>query len=162
MMTHQQLLVLRNLVQKQFLLMLPVYVPENMFVIGTMNIADRSLALVDMAFRRRFAFIDLNPCLGEAWREWVVTRQQMDPAGAVTIEQRLGQLNTAIAADRRLGMAFQIGHSYVTPTQSLEGRSTRDWFAKVVASELKPLLKEYWFDAPDEAEQQATALLDGW
>lgn len=140
----------------------PVYVPENMFVIGTMNIADRSLALVDMAFRRRFAFIDLEPALGDAWREWVVTRQQMDPAAAATIEQRLGQLNAAIAADRRLGMAFQIGHSYVTPTQSLEGRSTRDWFAKVVASELKPLLKEYWFDAPDEAEQQATALLDGW
>jgi 5-methylcytosine-specific restriction enzyme B len=140
----------------------PVYVPENMFLIGTMNIADRSLALVDMAFWRRFAFIDLEPCLGETWREWVVTRQQMDPTAAATIEQRLGQLNAAIAADRRLGKAFQIGHSYVTPTLSLEGRSTRDWFAEVVASELKPLLKEYWFDAPDEAEQQTTALLDGW
>jgi 5-methylcytosine-specific restriction protein B len=140
----------------------PVHVPENLYVIGTMNIADRSLALVDMAFRRRFAFIDLEPALGEAWRQYVVTHKRMDPAAAATIEQRLGQLNATIAADRRLGKAFQIGHSYVTPTQSLEGRSTRDWFAKVVASELKPLLKEYWFDAPDEAEQQAAALLNGW
>lgn len=140
----------------------PVYVPENMVVIGTMNIADRSLALVDMAFRRRFAFIDLEPCLGETWREWVVNRLQMDLAVAASIEQRLGQLNAVIAADSRLGMAFRIGHSYVTPPQSLEGRSSRDWFAEMVASELKPLLQEYWFDAPEEAERQAAALLDGW
>ncbi|KEF42157.1 MAG: hypothetical protein ER33_07285 [Cyanobium sp. CACIAM 14] len=112
--------------------------------------------------RRFFAFIDLEPALGEPWREWVVTRLQMDLAAAAAIEQRLGQLNAAIAADSRLGKAFRIGHSYVTPTQSLEGRSSRDWFAEVVASELKPLLQEYWFDAPEEAERQAAALLEGW
>jgi 5-methylcytosine-specific restriction protein B len=140
----------------------PVYVPENMVVIGTMNIADRSLALVDMAFRRRFAFIDLEPSLGETWREWVVTRMQMDQVAATTIEQRLGQLNAAIAADSRLGKAFQIGHSYVTPTQSLADRSSRNWFAEVVASELRPLLHEYWFDAPNDAEREVNRLLEGW
>ena len=140
----------------------PVYVPENMAIIGTMNIADRSLALVDMAFRRRFAFINLEPSLGETWREWVVNHLQMDLAAATNIELRLNQLNVVIAADSRLGKAFQIGHSYVTPTQSLEGRSSRDWFAEVVASELKPLLEEYWFDAPEEAERQAASLLEGW
>lgn len=115
-----------------------------------------------MAFRRRFAFVKLEPSLGKTWREWVVTRLQMEPAIAASIEQRLGQLNAAIATDSRLGKAFRIGHSYVTPTQSLEGRSSRDWFAEVVASELKPLLQEYWFDAPEEAERQAAALLEGW
>ena len=140
----------------------PVYVPENLAVIGTMNIADRSLALVDMAFRRRFAFINLEPCLGETWQEWVVTKLQMDLVAASEMEQRLNRLNAAIASDSRLGKAFQIGHSYVTPTQSLEGRSSRDWFAEVVASELKPLLEEYWFDSPEEAERQANALLEGW
>lgn len=117
---------------------------------------------LDMAFRRRFAFVELEPSLGKTWREWVVTRLQMEPAIAASIEQRLGQLNAAIATDNRLGKAFRIGHSYVTPTQSLEGRSSRDWFAEVVASELKPLLQEYWFDAPEEAERQAAALLEGW
>jgi 5-methylcytosine-specific restriction protein B len=86
----------------------------------------------------------------------------MDLVAAAAIEQRLGQLNQTIAADSRLGKAYQIGHSYVTPTQSLEGKNSRDWFAEVVASELKPLLLEYWFDAPEEAERQAAALLEGW
>ncbi len=140
----------------------PVHVPVNLFVIGTMNIADRSLALVDMAFRRRFAFIDLEPCLGVAWREWVIREMQLDTATANTIQQRLEQLNSTITADSRLGKAFRIGHSYVTPSQSLEDRSSRDWFAEVVATELRPLLHEYWFDAPDVADREADRLLEGW
>lgn len=140
----------------------PVHVPENLYVIGTMNIADRSLALVDMAFRRRFAFIDLEPVLDDTWRNWVVEQCAMDGEVAAAIQQRLCQLNDAITADNRLGKAFRIGHSYVTPTQSLQDRNSRDWFAEVVASELSPLLQEYWFDAPQDAEKAAAALLDGW
>ena len=140
----------------------PVYVPENLFVIGTMNIADRSLALVDLAFRRRFAFINLEPSLGEAWSDWVVNRRQMDSATAAKIQQRFIQLNQTIAADNRLGKAFRIGHSYITPTQSMEGRDTRDWFNEVIDSELKPLLEEYWFDAPEEVERAVAQLLAGW
>ena len=65
----------------------------------------------------------MEPALGETWREYVVNRRQMDLAAA--IEQRLGQLNNTISADSLLGKAFQIGHSYVTPTQSLEGNISR-------------------------------------
>ena len=140
----------------------PVYVPENLFVIGTMNIADRSLALVDLAFRRRFAFINLEPSLGQAWSDWVVNRRQMDAATAAKIQQRFIQLNQTIAADNRLGKAFRIGHSYITPIQSMEGRDTRDWFNEVIDSELKPLLEEYWFDAPEEVERAVAQLLAGW
>jgi 5-methylcytosine-specific restriction protein B len=140
----------------------PVHVPENLFVIGTMNTADRSLALVDLAFRRRFAFIDLEPSLGEPWRTYVVDKRQMEPGAAREIEQRLERLNATISTDSRLGKAFRIGYSYVTPHQSLDGRSTRDWFAEVVASELKPLLQEYWFDAPEQAAREVERLLEGW
>jgi len=64
----------------------PVHVPENLFVIGTMNIADRSLALVDLAFRRRFAFAGLEPRLGPAWRRWVTEEGGVEPALADDIE----------------------------------------------------------------------------
>ena len=57
----------------------PVHIPENLYVIGTMNIADRSLALVDLALRRRFAFVGLEPRLGTAWREWVAKECAIDP-----------------------------------------------------------------------------------
>jgi 5-methylcytosine-specific restriction protein B len=114
-----------------------------------------------MAFRRRFAFVDLEPSLGTAWREWLA-KMQLEAGVADTIQQRLEQLNSTITADSRLGKAFRIGHSYVTPSHSLDGRSSRDWFAEVVATELRPLLHEYWFDAPDVAEREANRLLEGW
>jgi 5-methylcytosine-specific restriction protein B len=85
----------------------------------------------------------------------------MDLSTAIAIEQRLNKLNLTIAADSRLGRAFRIGHSYATPTQSMEGRNSKDWFAEVVSSELKPLLEEYWFDAPDKVAAAAAKLLEG-
>jgi|Wag4MinimDraft_19_1082662.scaffolds.fasta_scaffold00311_3 5-methylcytosine-specific restriction protein B len=140
----------------------PIHIPDNLFVIGTMNIADRSLALVDLAFRRRFAFVNLEPRIDEKWRSWVVSNRHMNPADSALIAQRMHQLNKKISEDGRLGKAFCIGHSYVTPSHSLEGRSTREWFAQVVESELKPLLEEYWFDSPELAKREADRLLEGW
>lgn len=67
----------------------PVHIPENLYVIGTMNIADRSLALVDLALRRRFAFVGLEPRLGSVWREWVVKACGVDEALVTEIEQRI-------------------------------------------------------------------------
>ncbi|WP_216910947.1 hypothetical protein [Synechococcus sp. CCY 0621] len=117
---------------------------------------------MDLAFRRRFAFIDLEPSLGDVWRDWVVNHRRMDLATASAIEQRLNQLNQTIAAYSRLGRALRIGHSYATPTRSMEGRNSKDWFAEVVSTELKPLLEEYWFDAPDEVELAVAQLIAGW
>ena len=140
----------------------PVHIPENLYVVGTMNIADRSLALVDLALRRRFAFVGLEPRLGQVWREWVVKECAVDPALVADIEHRIAELNDQIAADARLGKQFRIGHSYVTPAHRLEAGDTKEWFQQVVETEIGPLLDEYWFDAPDEAQKACTRLLQGW
>jgi 5-methylcytosine-specific restriction enzyme B len=135
-------------------------VPENLFVIGTMNIADRSLALVDLAFRRRFAFVGLEPRLGPAWRRWVTEKGGVEPALADDIEQRILALNARIAES--FGRQFEIGHSYVTPTAKLEPGTTREWFRQVAETEIGPLLDEYWFDAPKSAREAVEKLLEGW
>lgn len=140
----------------------PVYIPENLYVIGTMNVADRSLALVDLALRRRFAFVTLSPKINEAWRAWVVERCGLDAALVDDIGARLVRLNQTIASDTRLGRNFAVGHSYVTPSQKLEPDQTKAWFQQVVETEIGPLLDEYWFDAPGRAEAARDALLSGW
>jgi 5-methylcytosine-specific restriction protein B len=126
------------------------------------NIADRSLALVDLALRRRFAFVGLEPRLGTAWRDWAVKECAVDPTLAADIEHRIAELNDQIAADARLGKQFRIGHSYVTPAHRLEAGDTKKWFQQVVETEIGPLLDEYWFDAADEAQKACARLLQGW
>ena len=133
-----------------------VYVPENLYVIGTMNVADRSLALVDLALRRRFAFVNLVPSLNEAWQQWCATKG-LDEASIAHIQSRMQALNAAIAADRALGAQFQIGHSYVTPHEPVH--DAQAWFAEVVQSEIGPLLHEYWFDTPERADEAIAQLL---
>ncbi len=140
----------------------PVHIPENLYVIGTMNIADRSLALGDLALRRRFAFVGLEPRLGQVWRDWVVKDCAVDPGLVADIERRIAELNDQIAADARLGKQFRIGHSYVTPAHRLEAGDTKKWFQQVVETEIGPLLDEYWFDAPDEAQKAIARLTQGW
>lgn len=140
-----------------------VSIPDNLYVIGTMNIADRSLALVDFALRRRFAFADLEPRFGDPWREWVVGRYGIEPALAADIERRIVSLNETIAADPNLGSQFRIGHSYVTPPLGARIDDAREWFRQVVETEIGPLLGEYWYEPSDKsrAEEEKRRLVDG-
>lgn len=133
-----------------------IYVPENLFVIGTMNVADRSLALVDLALRRRFAFVSLLPSLNAAWERWCLTKG-LDTAFIEYIRVRIEALNQEIANDRTLGAQFQIGHSYVTPHETVA--DPQAWFSELVQSEIGPLLQEYWFDAPERADAAMAKLL---
>ncbi|MGU3420816.1 AAA family ATPase [Methylobacterium sp. D54C] len=136
-----------------------VYVPENLYIVGTMNIADRSLALVDLALRRRFAFLTLMPELGPPWRAWCIDRG-LPPALVAEIGARMDALNTAIAEDRALGAQFQVGHSFVTPVgddaKSEDG--WRRWYDETIVTEVAPLLAEYWFDDPTKASERTAAL----
>ncbi|UVK37551.1 AAA family ATPase [Mesorhizobium sp. AR10] len=137
-----------------------VYVPRNLYVIGTMNVADRSLALVDLALRRRFAFVDLEPQLNGLWREWCIGKCNLDQGVVALIEERMNALNQEIGQDRSLGEQYRIGHSYVTPAAALAG-DARKWFSEVVSSEIVPLLQEYWFDAPEKVASAQQKLLAG-
>ncbi len=136
------------------------FVPSNLHLIGTMNVADRSLAIVDMALRRRFAFIELKPEFGDDWVEHVsglgYDRERLEVYG-----KRLDALNETITQDTALGRQYCIGHSYFTPAVSLAqtGLDTRDWWRRVVETEVCPLLEEYWFDRPDLAGTACQALL---
>lgn len=138
-----------------------VHAPENLFVIGTMNVADRSLAIVDLALRRRFAFIDLEPRLGPPWRDWC-TRRGFDEATLTEIEARIATLNADITAATSLGPQFRIGHSYVTPDMDETVRDGRAWFRAKVEAEIGPLIAEYWYDAPDTAKAAREKLLAGF
>ncbi|RVR14667.1 AAA family ATPase, partial [Escherichia coli] len=91
------------------------YIPENLYIIGTMNIADRSLALLDLALRRRFAFIDLKPEFNDSWKKWVNKRFNVSLETLALIESKLTALNEKLSRDEALGHQFCIGHSYVTP-----------------------------------------------
>ena len=137
-----------------------IYLPPNLHVVGTMNIADRSLALVDLALRRRFAFIDLKPEIGERWKAWVREQCGFDDAILSDIQERMSSLNEIIEADPKLGRQFQIGHSYVTPPPGVE-TDPGTWYRDVVESEIGPLLDEYWFDEPSKAQREREKLLEG-
>lgn len=132
------------------------YVPPNVYLIGTMNLADRSLALVDMALRRRFAFIDLEPQLGIPWVEHVsgrgYSREVLEAFG-----EQIDSVNQMIADDPTLGRQYCIGHSFFVPLQDLDAEdpdaATSDWLKQIISTEINPLLAEYWFDQREKVEE---------
>jgi len=138
-----------------------VSIPGNLYLIGTMNIADRSLALVDLALRRRFAFVDLEPRFGQVWKNWVIRSHGIEGGLLDDIEKRIVALNEQIAADASLGRQFRIGHSYVTPPVGTVIKDARRWFRQVVETEIGPLLEEYWFDASEKAQDARQRLAEG-
>lgn len=134
------------------------YLPENLHVIGTMNTADRSLALVDFALRRRFAFFELEPQFNDSWKAHLRDRFRTAPAGHIDeIARRITAMNDQIAADPGLGASFRIGHSYFTP--EVEASELWPWFEAVVVTSVAPQLGEYWHDDPETVERTVQQLL---
>jgi 5-methylcytosine-specific restriction protein B len=137
-----------------------VHVPKNLYVIGTMNVADRSLAVVDLALRRRFAFVDLSPRMGTAWRAWCAQRG-LEESMLAEIEARISVLNAEISAAVTLGPQFRIGHSFVTPDVDEKITDSRAWFRAKVETEIGPVIDEYWYDSPETARAARSRLLAG-
>ncbi len=137
------------------------YVPANVFILGMMNTADRSLALVDYALRRRFAFETLEPAYRTdygrtAFKEYLVKEKGADPELVVRISERMAELNETIRDDKELGPSFEIGHSYFVPDDGDE--PSEEWYMHVVDTQIVPLLREYWFDVSERVEKAVASL----
>lgn len=120
------------------------YVPDNVYIIGMMNTADRSLAMLDYALRRRFAFFELKP--GFSSEGFKAYQNELDNRKFDALIQCVEQLNERIASDESLGEGFCIGHSYfsnISPEELTDAK-----LSGIIEYELIPLLKEYWFDEP--------------
>ena len=131
-------------------------VPENVHILGLMNTADRSLAMVDYALRRRFAFETLQPAYRTKKFRKYLKSKGVDAALVKRIKDGFCAINDQIKEDKELGPGFQIGHSYFVPN---DADSPDDhWYRNVVETQVEPLLREYWFDRPGEADKQLEKL----
>jgi 5-methylcytosine-specific restriction protein B len=146
-------LVYRNSNEPRF------YIPPNLYLIGLMNVADRSLAMVDYALRRRFVFVNLTPQYeSDLYRQWLLERS-MQPELVNLIIERLSALNKQIKEDSLLGENYQIGHSFFCPKGDNFAGLDKSWYQGIVRTEITPLLKEYWFDNPSKADEAERRLL---
>jgi 5-methylcytosine-specific restriction protein B len=128
-------------------------VPKNVHIIGMMNTADRSLAMIDYALRRRFAFFELEPAFDSNGFKAIMFEANKSKFNAL-IEQ-IKALNDFISKDESLGDGFRIGHSYLCTNDEI----TDEWLTAVVKYEILPLLSEYWFDEQTKIEQWTKKLL---
>ena len=127
-------------------------VPQNVRIIGMMNTADRSLALMDYALRRRFAFFDFAPAFSsEGFKNYLAEK---DSPKLEKLIAAVESLNSTISTDESLGDGFRIGHSYFCT----DGEITDEWLKSVVEYEVIPLIKEYWFDEPTKVRDWSATL----
>ena len=120
------------------------YIPKNVYIIGLMNTADRSLAMLDYALRRRFRFFTLTPGFDSTGFKNYQKGLASDKFNKVI--DLIKELNVKIAADETLGAGFTIGHSYFCNL-----KDERD-LKNIIDYEIIPLLEEYWFDEPDKVK----------
>lgn len=127
-------------------------VPQNVRIIGMMNTADRSLALMDYALRRRFAFFDFAPAFSsEGFKNYLAEKNSPKLESLITVVE---SLNNTISSDDSLGDGFRIGHSYFCTDDEI----TDEWLKSVVEYEVIPLIKEYWFDEPTKVRDWSATL----
>ena len=133
------------------------YIPENLHIIGMMNTADRSLAMIDYALRRRFSFYTMQPAFDNADQNgFGIYTKDVKCDLYHTVINKIKELNNNIRKDNTLGKGFEIGHSYFAP----EDKSVIDdeWVRGVVEYEIIPLIEEYWFDDDKKREDWSETL----
>lgn len=128
----------------------PFCVPQNLYIIGMMNTADRSLAMIDYALRRRFGFFEMEP--GFETEGFIANKPSSEKFDVLI--SKIKDLNVAITRDKSLGKGFCIGHSYFcNPSSDIDG-----WLRSIVDYEIIPMLNEYWFDEPSEVQAWSDTL----
>lgn len=127
-------------------------VPFNLHIIGMMNTADRSLAMIDYALRRRFAFFEIPPAFSSNGFKTYQTNIKNNKFDLLV--NVVEALNNAISGDASLGNGFRIGHSYFCTSEIVDD----SWLFEVVEYELIPLLNEYWFDEISKLEEWSSKL----
>ncbi|MEO6717093.1 MAG: AAA family ATPase [Novosphingobium sp.] len=137
------------------------HVPPNVYIMGLMNTADRSLAVVDYALRRRFAFIDLKPKISSAKFAAFLAANGIGIDLSSALIGRVAVLNQEIVRDTlNLGPGFAVGHSFFCG-KPLASETDTAWYRRIVKTEIAPLLREYWFDTPQRADEWEERLLEG-
>ena len=124
----------------------PFSIPDNLYIIGMMNTADRSLAMIDYALRRRFSFSDIRPGFdSEGFKRY---QSSLNNGNFDNVIEVVKQLNNEIAADDSLGDGYCIGHSYFYSKDAY----TDAWLKQIINYEIVPMLQEYWFDEKEKWE----------
>ena len=131
------------------------FVPENVFIIGTMNTADRSLAIVDYALRRRFSFIDIEPNFETPFKIFLKENGLSDKL-IEHICTSVEKVNKHIEEDTNLGRGFRIGHSFFCTFDNKSDE--KEWYDEIIQFEIKLLLEEIWFDNTDAVNQMIEIL----
>lgn len=133
------------------------YIPENLHIIGMMNTADRSLAMIDYALRRRFSFYTMQPAFENADQNgFGAYTQDISCDLYHSVITKIRELNDTIRKDSTLGKGFEIGHSYFAPENKSEIND--EWVRGVVEYEIIPLIEEYWFDDDKKVDEWTKAL----
>lgn len=128
------------------------FVPPNVYLIGTMNTADRSLSLVDYALRRRFAFVELDPNFDSPVFSDTLQKRGASPELVAKIRSRMNALNQLIEEDAsNLGRGYRIGHSFFVPSSDTDVDEL--WLDDIINFEIVPLIEEYWIDDQKKRSQ---------
>lgn len=121
----------------------PFYVPENIYIIGCMNTADRSLAIVDYALRRRFSFVPLKPEFGKTFKDFL--KAKLDTSFVDSITEKIEKANQMIREDEML-RGMEIGHSYFCNFEGFTRGEENAWWNDICEYEIFPYLEEVFFD----------------
>lgn len=122
-----------------------IYIPENLYVIGTMNTADKSLSNIDFAFRRRFSFFTLEPLFNQNWQNWLKNELSIEEDIISRIQNFVTDINKDIK--QKNGLPYLLGHSFFVPANRIEEREEQIiWVNNVIENDIEPLLAEYWYD----------------